>query len=76
VKHKFGVYLLILASLSGVFGLLDFRYLYIMLFTAYTVWFLLAVNLSKNTKVSAQFSSVANQLFLFTILEGIFSFII
>jgi hypothetical protein len=76
VKYKFGIYLLILASLSGVFGLLDFRYVYITLFTTYTVWFLLAVNLSENTKVNAQFSSVANQLFLFTILEGIFSFII
>jgi hypothetical protein len=76
VKYKYGIYLLGLAALSGVFGLINFHYTYITLFTLYTVCFLLTVNLNKNVKVNTQFSSVVNQLFLFSILEGIFSFII
>ena len=76
VKYKYGIYLLGLAALSGLFGLINFHYTYITLFTLYTVCFLLTVNLNKNVKVNTQFSSVVNQLFLFSILEGIFSFII
>jgi hypothetical protein len=76
VKHKFGIYLLVLAVLSGVFGLMNFHYAYIGLFTLYTLCFLLAVNFSEKLKVNEEFSSIVNQLFLFTILEGIFSFII
>lgn len=76
VKYKYGSYLLGIAFLSGVFGLINYPYLYILFFTVYTICFVLAVNLNKNVNVSRQFSSVANQLFLFSILEGIFSFII
>jgi len=75
-KQKYGFYLLGLAVLSGVFGLIDFHYTYIALFTCYTLCFLLAVNLSKELRASQAFSPVVNQLFLFTIIEGIFSFII
>jgi len=75
-NHKYGIYLLGIAFLSGVFGLIDFQYTYIALFTCYTLCFLLVVNLSKDINTSQQFSPVVNQLFLFTIIEGIFSFII
>lgn len=76
IKYKFGIYLLSLAILSGVFGLLNFHLTYIILFTVFALGFLLAVKLDNNLKVNAQFSPVANQLFLFTIIEGIFSFIL
>ena len=76
IKHKYGIYLILLAGFSGVFGLLNFHYVYIVLFTLYTICFLLAVNRSKNREAHSRFSPVAYQLFLFTIIEGIFSFII
>jgi hypothetical protein len=76
VKYKFGIYLLILAFSSGVFGLIGWHYMYIVLFTIYTIGFLVLVNTSKNSVVQQQFSPVVYQLFLFTIIEGIFSFII
>jgi len=75
-NYKFGVYLLGLAILSGVFGLIDFQYTYITLFTSYTLCFLIAVNFSKDLNASQTFFPVVNQLFLFTIIEGVFSFII
>ncbi len=75
-NHKYGIYLLGLAVLSGVFGLVDFQYTYIILFTGFTFGFFLAVNLNKKSSVNQEFSPVVNQLFLFTIIEGIFSFII
>ena len=75
-KEKHGIYLLLLALSSGVFGLIDFQYTYIILFTGFTLGFLLAVNLNKKESINQKFSPVVNQLFLFTIIEGIFSFII
>jgi len=75
-KHKYGIYLLIIAILSGVFGLIGLHYIYVSLFSIYTLGFLLAVNRNKNIEVHSTFSSVVYQLFLFTIIEGIFSFIL
>jgi len=75
-KHKYGIYLLIVAILSGIFGLIGWHYIYVSLFTVYTLGFLLAVNRNKNIEVHSTFSPVVYQLFLFTIIEGIFSFIL
>jgi len=76
IKYKFGIYLLILVLSSSVFGLIGWHYVYTALFTVYTLGFLLAVNRNKNRDVHSRFSPVVYQLFLFTIIEGIFSFIL
>jgi|GEM_PF-1680958 len=75
-RHKYGVYLLIGATLSGITGLIGLHYIYISLFSIYTLGFLLVVNRNKNIEVNSMFSPVVYQLFLFTIIEGIFSFIL
>lgn len=73
-KQKFGIYLLVLFGMSGVFGLINIRLAYVSLFSLFVLGFLISINLNKDGQIQSKFSPVVYQLFLFAIIEGIFSF--
>jgi len=73
LPHKYSsipFVLLIISSVQGLFGLIDFESLYVVTFTLFSLSFLIVT--FKNSSYDTKFNAVSYQLILFSTFEGLF----